>query len=118
MEVALSPQHARSIILSGKMAVVLGLEMDNFGNFKDSKYVYKEPYSKPPSNSLIALSDNLTEARTQIQAKLKQYYDDEDIRQVTPLHYISGVFGGTAVFRYQFGFIQSAYTGKQYLFRE
>lgn len=117
MEIALTPQDARRIILSGKLAVVLGLEMDNFGNFKDESYVYSEPYAKPPSNSLTILSSNSTEARTQIHDKIKQYYD-LGIRQVTPLHYISGVFGGTAVFRYQFGMIQSSFTGKPYLLRE
>lgn len=118
MEVALTPQDARRIILSNKLAVVLGVEMDNFGNFKDESYVYREPYSMPPSKALQILSRDTARARIQIQDKLKDYYDNHGVRQITPLHYISGLFGGTAVFRYQFGMIQSAFTGKPYLLNE
>ena len=114
MEIALTPQDARRIILSNKLAVVLGVEMDNFGNFKDASYVFREPYAMPPSKPLTILSSDAVEARIQIQNKIQEYYDI-GIRQVTPLHYISGLFGGTAVFRYQFGMIQSAFTGKPYL---
>jgi len=117
MEVALTPQDARRIILSNKLAVVLGVEMDNFGNFKDESYVYREPYPMPPSKKLEVLSSNATVAKTQILDKIEEYYK-RGIRQVTPLHYISGLFGGTAVFRYQFGMIQSAFTGKPYLLNE
>lgn len=117
MEIALTPKDARRIILSNKLAVVLGVELDNFGNFKDESYVYKEPYPMPPSKPLVNLSRDPLVARKQIQDKLDFYYE-RGIRQVTPLHYISGLFGGTAVFRYQFGMIQSAFTGKPYLLRE
>jgi hypothetical protein len=122
MEVALTPQDARRIILSNKLAVVLGVEMDNFGNFKDASYVFREPYSIPPSKPLNLLAPdnnqiNLNNARVQIQNKIKEYYD-LGVRQVTPLHYITGVFGGTAVFRYQFGMIQSSFTGKPYLLND
>ena len=117
MEIALTPQDARRIILSNKLAVVLGVEMDNFGNFKDASYVFREPYAMPPSKPLTILSSDAVEARIQIQNKIQEYYDI-GIRQVTPLHYISGLFGGTAVFRYQFGMIQSAFTGKPYLLNE
>lgn len=117
MEVARTPQDARRIILSSKLAVVLGVEMDNFGNFKDESYVFREPYPIPPSKPLEVLSRDPNAARIQIQNKLNDYYD-RGIRQITPLHYISGLFGGTAVFRYQFGMIQSAFTGKPYLLNE
>ncbi len=119
MEVALTPRDARRIILSNKLAVILGVEMDNFGNFKDATYVFREPYAMPPSKplGLLAPDNNQPLARAQILKKINEYHD-LGIRQVTPLHYITGVFGGTAVFRYQFGMIQSSFTGKPYLLND
>lgn len=118
MEIALSPSHARRIILSNKMAIVLGLEMDNFGNFKDENYFWKESYPMPPSNPLVPLSRDLTQAKKQLVDKIDQYYDQLGIRQVTPLHYITGVFGGTSVNGFGFSLIQNSFTNTGYELRE
>jgi hypothetical protein len=40
MEIAKTPQEARRIIHEGKLAVVLGVEVDNFGNFKSPNYIW------------------------------------------------------------------------------
>ncbi len=119
MEIATSPAHARRIIHQGKMAVVLGLEVDNFGNFKDASYTWKdgENYPIPPSAPLVALPSDPSAARTVIRQKLETYFNNELVRQVTPLHYVSGVFGGTAVFRGQFALINQTMTGRRYMLR-
>ncbi len=117
MEIALTPKDARRIILSNKLAIVLGLEMDNFGNFKAETDIWKETYPLPPSKPLVVLSPDLNQATTEVQNKLQEYHD-LGIRQLTPLHYISSVFGGTAIFRYQFSMIQASFTGKPYLLKD
>ncbi|TAL47306.1 MAG: hypothetical protein EPN92_05025, partial [Chitinophagaceae bacterium] len=116
VEIALTPADARRIILSNKLAIVLGVEMDNFGNFKAETDIWPERYAMPPSSPLVVLSPDLNRAKTQIQDKLKQYYD-VGIRQLTPFHYVSGVFGGTAIFRYQFSMVSASVTGKPYLLK-
>ncbi len=113
MEIATSPDHARRIIHQNKLAVVLGVESDNFGNFKDASYTWQD-VQPAPSRPLVALPADKEAARAVIRQKIESYYANNLIRQVTPLHYISGVFGGTAVFRGQFALIQENFTGKRY----
>ncbi|MDX2086401.1 MAG: PAN domain-containing protein [Kofleriaceae bacterium] len=109
MEIANSAADARRIVANGKLAVVLGLEIDNFGNFKDKSYKWVD---RAGDGKLVALPDDAEMARVAIRAKLDRYYQ-LGIRQVTPLHYISGVFGGTAAFHWQFTMIDHTFTGKQ-----
>ena len=105
MEIAYTPKDARRIISEGKCAMVLGLELDNFGNLKVPSYNWND--SVHASNSpLVSLTP--TNADQQISDKVNQYYD-LGIRQVTPLHYLSGTFGGAAVFRGQIALIQFAF---------
>ncbi|HEU4471442.1 MAG TPA: membrane dipeptidase [Flavisolibacter sp.] len=94
MEIAYTPADARRIILGGKMAVVLGVEMDNFGNFKDQNYVWEDDRQR--DKPLVALTPG--NAKQLIDQKLADYYS-YGIRQITSFHYINGVFGGTAIFR-------------------
>jgi hypothetical protein len=123
MEIATSPEQARRIIHQNKLAVVLGIEADNFGNFKDASYTWIDggfggtSYSIPPSNRLVALPADREAARAMIRAKIQTYYANNKVRQITPLHYISGVFGGTAAFRAEFALISQAFTGKRYQMR-
>lgn len=105
MEIALTPAHARKIILQGKLAVVLGAETDNFGNFKTSSFNWNDNVN-PANLKLVAINE--TNAEVLLENKLNQYYN-LGIRQVTPIHYISGVFGGAAVFRAEIAMIQFAF---------
>lgn len=113
MEIAYTPQEARQIILRGKMAVVLGVEMDNFGNFKDRDYTWRDNYPMPPSKPMVELPDDMPTATRMMQEKMNYYYNI-GIRQVTPMHYINGVFGGTAQFRAEFGLINAEFHRKPY----
>lgn len=117
MEVALTPRDARRIILQGKLALVLGVELDNFGNFKRADYAWRDRYAMPPSNPLVSLPEDADAAKRALADKIAEYRR-LGIRQVTPLHYISGVFGGTAVFRWQFSMIQTTVTGRPYRVRD
>ncbi len=92
MEIATSPKEARRIIKEGKLAVVLGVEADVFGNFKSPDCVWGDRGEDHP---LVTITD--ANAETLLENKLNEYYN-YGIRQVLPLHYLSKPFGGTAVF--------------------
>jgi Membrane dipeptidase (Peptidase family M19) len=106
MEIAYTPQDARRIIQEGKLAVVLGIEADNLGNFKSPTYRWKDVVRDRP---MVALTES--NADTKLDAKLSEYYN-YGIRQITPIHYISGVFGGAAVFRGETALVQFEFNGK------
>ena len=95
MGIAKSPREARKLILEGKLAVVLGIETDNLGNFKTASYNWNDNVG-PANKPLVALND--VNADQFLENKLNEYYID-GVRQITPIHYITGVFGGAAVFR-------------------
>lgn len=105
MEIAYTAKDARRIILQGKLAVVLGVEMDNFGNFKTASFIWNDNVN-PANAKLVTLNE--TNADQLLEDKLNQYYN-LGIRQITPMHYLSGVFGGAAVFRAELAMIQFAF---------
>lgn len=82
MEIALTPQDARRIVAKGKLAVILGTEMDNIGNFYQPADHYKANFNPTPSNE-------------QIQAELDKLWD-LGLRYIFPVHLMNTVFGGTA----------------------
>lgn len=79
MEVALSPADARRIIQANKLAVVLGIEADFFGNCKRE----------------ADCSDG------QVTAEL-QRVRDLGVRYVFPVHVANNAFGGAAVYNERF----------------
>lgn len=106
MEIAYSPADARRIIHQGKLAVVLGVEMDNFGNFKGAGYTWGNDARDAP---LVALND--ANAPDLLERKLNEY-QALGVRQITALHYISGVFGGAAIFRGETALVQFAFNDR------
>jgi hypothetical protein len=105
MEIATSPKDARRIILQGKLAIVLGIETDNLGNFKAPSYNWDDK-AGPNNSPLVALTD--ANADQLLEAKLQEYYA-AGVRQITPIHYISGLFGGAAIFRAELAGIQMTF---------
>lgn len=75
MEVAYSPTDLRRIVASNKMAIVLGLEIDNLGGFD----------KLPGVNAAI------------VNAELQRLHN-KGVRYVFPVHVIDNKFGGTAVY--------------------
>ena len=84
MAVALGPAELESIVNAGKLAVVLGMEVDNIGNF----------------NTVKPLNEAVVKSEIQRLAAL-------GIRYIFPIHVIDNSFGGTAV--YDGGFNTSNY---------
>lgn len=88
MEVALSSADVYRIVRANKIAVVLGVEIDNIGNFS---------VRKPPSPQQI--TDELTRLW------------DQGVRYIFPVHVTDNVFGGTAPYENLFSVANLAETG-------
>lgn len=99
MGLALSPSDVRHIIGSGKLAVVIGVELDCIGNFciENDTDNSGAPYQPAPSD------DN-------IRAEIDRLFSS-GVRYFFPVHLTDNVFGGAALYemafntatRYQFG---------------
>jgi microsomal dipeptidase-like Zn-dependent dipeptidase len=82
MEVALTADDLARIVRSNKLAVVLGVEIDNIGNFK--------PMPQPPTNA-------------QISSEIEKLYG-EGVRYIFPIHVLDNAFGATAAYQDLFNF--------------
>lgn len=102
VEVAFTPADARRIIGSNKLAIVIGIELDSLGNFVPNNY-FREP-------GAVVMPANATEQRRLIAAELDRLYD-QGVRQIGPFHYVSGVWGGTAMSQRFFNDINRKITG-------
>ncbi|HKU44891.1 MAG TPA: membrane dipeptidase [Polyangiales bacterium] len=81
LEIALTPAHARRIIGDGKLAVVLGVEVDGVAGLRP------EDTTEPNARALI---DELF---------------SKGVRMLTPIHLANNAFGGTACFRDAFNIL-------------
>ncbi|MBX3217624.1 MAG: membrane dipeptidase [Labilithrix sp.] len=79
MEVALTSADVRRIVLANKLAIVLGVELDNIGNFNRAS--------------------TLTAAT--ISAELRRLHG-KGVRYAFPIHVIDNKFGGTAIYENAF----------------
>lgn len=89
MEIARTPQDLRRIISANKLAIILGIEVDNIGNF------HKNPQIN--ANILTAESQNLV--ANEIDRLFRQ-----GIRYIFPVHVVDNKFGGTAIYEDAFNF--------------
>ncbi|MFN8298919.1 MAG: membrane dipeptidase [Chitinophagales bacterium] len=83
MEIAYTPQDVRRIVANGKLAVILGTEMDNLGNFYAPADNYPATFNANPGDA-------------QLNAELDTLWD-LGIRYVFPVHLNNTVFGGSAL---------------------
>ncbi len=88
MEVALTPADLRRIVAANKMAIVLGVEIDNIGNFNK-----------------VGVSGQM------ISNEVQRLYN-EGVRYIFPIHLIDSKFGGTAVYQDVFNLSNYHVTGK------
>lgn len=82
MELALTTADMRRIILSGKMAIILGIEVDNLGNYNYA-------------------GNGATESK--VRAEIRRVYD-KGVRYIFPIHLTDNAFGGMAVYSALFAF--------------
>jgi hypothetical protein len=88
MEVALSAADVGRIVQANKMAVVLGVEIDNIGDFS---------VRSPPSQA-------------QVTAEIQALFD-QGVRYIFPIHVADNVFGGTATYEPMFNAANVRETG-------
>jgi hypothetical protein len=88
MEIASDPHELEQIIADDKLAVVLGVELDDMGNFISQSQV--------------------TEA--QVRAEIRRLFD-QGVRYVLPIHLVDNEFGGTAVYKEFFALANRLHTG-------
>jgi microsomal dipeptidase-like Zn-dependent dipeptidase len=101
MEIAYSPKQLRSIIASGRLAVILGVEMDNIGNFYNPADRKGQSFNPTPS-----------------QADVKREIDrlfDLGVRYIFPIHITNNVFGGTALYNSGFNVANKYNTGRTFV---
>ncbi|MEA2713668.1 MAG: hypothetical protein QOK27_1629 [Gemmatimonadales bacterium] len=95
MEVAYGAADVKRIVQANKIAVVLGVEIDNIGDFNQL----------PPN--LLAVPGPGTAI---IPNEIQRLYD-EGVRYVLPIHVSDNVFGGTAVYKDDFNTANFRETG-------
>ena len=93
--IAYSPAQARQIIRSGKLAVVLGIEVDSLFNCKPG----------------------VDCTRAYLRERLQAYYN-QGIRHVFPIHQFDNAFGGAALFRDELNAGNIAVTGSHFTVRD
>jgi len=85
MEIAYGSADIQRIVQANKIAVVLGVEVDNLGNFTSSPVA-----TLPPAA-----------ARLLVAAEIQRLYD-AGARYIFPIHVLDNAFGGTAIYEHGF----------------
>jgi microsomal dipeptidase-like Zn-dependent dipeptidase len=80
MEIAYSAADLRRIVAQDKLAIILGVELDDIGDFAWSK---REP------------------SRGEVKAEIDRLYT-KGVRYIFPVHVIDNYFGGTAIYEASF----------------
>jgi hypothetical protein len=93
MQVARTPAELRSIVRSGRIALVLGIETDDFGNF-----TYNQNF-----RGVVATADA-------VAAELRRLHDDLHVRYILPIHFSNTVLGGYAINKDLFALSSREYT--------
>lgn len=91
-QIAYTPAQARSIIRSGRLAVVMGIEVDSLFDCKPGTPFCTEGY-----------------VRTWLQ-----YFRGRGIRHLFPIHQFDNAFGGAAIFRNELNAGNAVVTGRHF----
>jgi Membrane dipeptidase (Peptidase family M19) len=86
MEVAYNAADVKRIVQANKIAIILGVEIDNIGNFN---LVPSSLLSMPAPGEGI------------IRGEIQRLYD-EGVRYIFPIHVMDNAFGGTAIYKDDF----------------
>jgi microsomal dipeptidase-like Zn-dependent dipeptidase len=100
MEIALTAADVRRIVGANKLVVILGIEMDNIGNFYD-----------PADRKGGAYISNPTE--TQMRNEVDRLYS-LGVRYIFPIHLTNNAFGGSAIYEHGFNVANKYNTGRAF----
>ena len=101
MQIAYTPAEARQIVGQGKLAVILGVELDSLFACHEKPGLISEqgvPLKTPCTDAWVA-------------QELDRLYK-EGVRHVFPIHLIDNEFGGTAMYRASFARYQNWFRGE------
>jgi microsomal dipeptidase-like Zn-dependent dipeptidase len=100
VEIAYSSADLRRIVNAGKLAVVLGIEVDNIGNFYSPADPKGASYNPNPTDQ-------------QIKAEIDRLYN-MGVRYIFPIHLTNNIFGGTAIYVNEFNIANKYNTGSAF----
>ncbi len=101
MDIAYTPEQLRSIVNSGRLAIVLGVEMDNIGNFYNPADKKGKAFNPNPT---------LNDIKNEIDRLFNM-----GVRYIFPIHITNNVFGGTALYNSGFNVANKYNTGKAFV---
>lgn len=90
MELALDAEDMRRIVRSGKLAVIMGIEIDNIGNFN----YLGTPYDQ-----------------ASVRKEIQRVYE-KGVRYIFPIHVVNNKFGGAAIYNMLFN-LNNQYTNSR-----
>ncbi|MBI1256684.1 MAG: hypothetical protein GC204_04380 [Chloroflexi bacterium] len=102
MQIAYSPEEAREIIGKGKLALVLGIEVDSLGNWR------------VPADLEAEARQQHSDVRAVIRRELERLYQ-AGVRQITPIHLSDNPFGGAALYNVIFNTINVDIAGYNFM---
>jgi microsomal dipeptidase-like Zn-dependent dipeptidase len=85
MDTVTTPSRMRDVVSSGRLAVIIGIEMDNIGNF----------YNPNEKRSGEVYTPNPTEA--QVRREIDRLFG-LGVRYIFPVHIVNNAFGGAGVY--------------------
>lgn len=97
MQIAYSAAQLRTIVSQGKLAVIIGVEMDNIGNFYNP--------ADPKGQSFIPNPNQV-----QVKNEIDRLYT-MGVRYIFPIHITNNAFGGTALYNSGFNVANKYNTG-------
>ena len=100
LEIAYTSADLRRIVMAGKLAVILGIEMDNIGNFYDPADKKGAFYNPNPSEN-------------DIKYEIDRLFN-LGVRYIFPIHITNNVFGGTALYSSDFNIANKYNTGSAF----
>lgn len=77
MQIARSASEMRRIVSQGKLAVILGIELDNFGDFNDPTKTVNE---------------------STVKSEINRLFNEKGVRYIFPIHFADTKFGGCAIY--------------------
>lgn len=98
LEIALSAGDARRISEEGRLAVVLGVEVDSLGNWRTPDDLPSDPAA----------------ARAEVRSELERLHAS-GVRLITPIHLTDNALGGAAVYRRMFDALNRQVSGRHYV---
>lgn len=104
MEIAFGPADVRRIVKAGKLAVIIGIEMDNIGNF------YQPIVTTPKSKVLYNPNPTLQQVKDEVDRLW-----NSGVRYILPIHTTNNIFGGAAIYESSFNIANKYNTQQEFV---